>query len=156
MLETAQGVWTNRGMRLAVVLDTFVRAAEVFDTDPRFLTRPATLTTLVLRFPAITFVGAHMGGLAADFDELSRDLPPAENLYLDTSNAAHTLSAEQFVQLLQRHGSRRIIFGTDWPWFGHGEEVPKILELLERAGFDDEGVRRVMRDNAERLLFPPG
>jgi len=136
--------------------DTFVHADWVFGTDPRFITRPGVLRDLAARFPSITFVGAHMGGLAADFDELARDLPPAENLYLDTSNAAHILSADQFVQLLRRHGARRIIFGTDWPWFAHGEEIPKILDLLERAGFDNTAVRAVMRTNAERLLFPPG
>jgi len=156
MLEMAQSVWQARRMTLAVVLDTFVRADRVFGTDPRFLTRPGVLRDLAKRFPAITLIGAHMGGLAADFEELTNDLPPAENLYLDTSNAAHTLSDEQFVKLLQNHGSHRIIFGTDWPWFGHGEEIPKILELLDRAGFDENEVRLVMRDNAERLLFPSG
>lgn len=155
MLETAQGVWQAQGQRPAVVLDTFVRAIEVFGTEPRFLTRPATLAALVRRFTGVDFVGAHMGGLAADFDELCRDLPPADNLWLDTSNAAHTLTAAQFVVLLRRHGAGRVLFGTDWPWFAHDEEIPKILELLDRAGFDDDGVRQVMRDNAERLLVPP-
>jgi predicted TIM-barrel fold metal-dependent hydrolase len=154
MLEMAQGVWQAHGMRLAVILDTFVRADEVFGTAPRFLTRPATLAALVRRFPGIDFVGAHMGGLAADFAELARDLPPAENLFLDTANAAHTLTGEPFVLMLRRHGAARVLFGTDWPWFGHAEEIPKILDLLNRADFDEADARAVMRENAARLLFP--
>jgi len=154
MLEMAERVWKAESMTPTVVLDTFVGADRVFGTDPRFLTRPATLTRLVERFPGINFIGAHMGGLTADFSELARDLNPAENLFLDTSNAAHTLTAEQFTTLLKRHGAPRILFGTDWPWFGHAEEMPKILRLLDEAGFGDKEVRAVMRKNAVRLLIP--
>lgn len=154
MLEMAESVWNAEGMTPTVVLDTFVGADRVFGTDPRFLTRPATLARLSDSFPGINFIGAHMGGLTADFSELTRDLPPAENLFLDTSNAAHTLTAQQFTTLLKRHGAPRILFGTDWPWFGHSEEIPKILRLLDVTGFGDKEVRAVMRENAVRLLIP--
>ncbi len=156
MLEMAESVWQAAGMRPTVVLDTFVRADKVFGTDLRFLTRPATLARLAARFPEINFIGAHMGGLAADFHELTRDLQPAVNLYLDTSNAAHTLTAEQFTSLLRSHGASRILFGTDWPWFGHTDEIPKILRLLDQAGFGEDEVRRVMRGNAGELLIAAG
>lgn len=154
MLETAESVWQTEGMTPTVVLDTFVGADRVFGTDPRFLTRPATLTRLVERFPGINFIGAHMGGLAADFAELVHDLKPADNLFLDTSNAAHTLTTLQFTTLLERHGASQILFGTDWPWFGHREEIAKTLRLLEEAGFGEGEVRQVFRENAVRLLIP--
>jgi len=153
MLDLAEGVWRERGRTPTVVLDTFVRADRVFGTDPRFLTRPGTLSRLAARFRGINFIGAHMGGLAADFDDLTRRLKPRENLFIDTSNAAHTLSAEQFVTLLRNHGPTQVLFGTDWPWFGHAEEIPKILGLLMRAGYDQAGFRSVFRDNADRLLL---
>ncbi len=154
MLELVESVWRAAGMTPAVVLDTFVLADKVFGTDQRFLTRPATLARLAARFPGINFIGAHMGGLAADFHELARDLPAAENLYLDTSNAAHTLTPEQFITLLRNHGAAHILFGTDWPWFGHAEEIPKILRLLDGAGFGEQEARRVFRKNARDLLLP--
>lgn len=154
MLEMAQGIWQDHGMTPTVVLDTFVRADTVFGTKPRFLTRPGTLAQLVARFPGTNFIGAHMGGLAAEFSELDRDLPASKNLFLDTSNAAHTLDADQFITLLKKHGARQILFGTDWPWFGHAEEIPKILRLLEKAGFDEGDVRAVMERNAAGLLLP--
>ncbi len=156
MLELAEGVWRAEGMTPTVVLDTFVRADKVFGTDQHYITRPAVLSSLTARFPGINFIGAHMGGLAADFTELARDLAAAENLFLDTSNAAHTLSALQFTTLLKRHGAARILFGTDWPWFSHREEIPKILRLLEQAGFGEDEVRAVMRGNAGDLLLPTG
>ncbi len=94
--------------------------------------------------------------LSQRFHELTRDLPPAANLYLDTSNAAHTLTAEQFSSLLRSHGASRILFGTDWPWFGHADEIPKILLLLDQAGFGGDEVRRVMRENAGKLFLAAG
>lgn len=154
LLEMAESTWHAEGMTPTVVLDTFVRADKVFGTESRFITRPATLSRLAARFPGINFIGAHMGGLAADFDEVLHDLPPADNLYLDTSNAAHTLSDEQFITLLKRHGAARILFGTDWPWFGHADEIPKILQLLEGAGYGEQDTRRVFRENAQDLLLP--
>ena len=67
-----------------------------------------------------------MGGLAAEFEELFMTLIPADNLYLDTSNAAHTLTNGQFIELLKIHGPNHILFGTDWPWFDHAAEISKI------------------------------
>ena len=76
-----------------------------------------------------------MGGLGATFEELDQELKPLPNLYLDTSNASHTLSAEQFIRMLHTHGPGHILFGTDWPWFLHISEVKRIDGLMEKAGF---------------------
>ena len=93
-----------------------------------------------------------MGGLAADVDELLHELTPAANLYLDTSNAAHTLTNGEFIQLLKIHGPSHILFGTDWPWFLHAAEIPKIRSLLEKAGYDKFEQEAVFGDNARRLF----
>jgi predicted TIM-barrel fold metal-dependent hydrolase len=139
-----------------VVLDTFVGAMDAFGAPSRFITGPATLNRLAERFPGIRFIGAHMGGLTAGFDEIRRHLRPRANLYLDTSNAAHTLGEPDFVRLLQRHGPDQVLFGTDWPWFGHGGEIDRISRLMELAGFGVDARRSVFRDNAVRLLLPRG
>lgn len=141
----------NRRVNIAVVLDTFVPAQAYLGADPNHVTTPFKLSELVTRHPGTDFVGAHMGGLLADFDELRRDLPPAPNLYLDTSNAAHTLKEEEFVELLRIHGSSRILFGTDWPWFLHKSESALIGILLERAGYDESERAAVFEGNARRL-----
>jgi len=136
----------------AVVLDTLTLADRYFGTAPEYTTTPRGVWTLVSRFPEINFIGAHMGGLGADFDDLNRDLQPLENLYLDTSNASYTLSAEQFVQMLQTHGPNHILFGTDWPWFLHRTEVNRIEELMEQAGFSQAEQEAVFSGNLENIL----
>ena len=100
-----------------VVLDTFYKADEHFGSPGEHVTTPERLGRLVAAFPEIDFVAAHMGGLTAPFEEACEHLTPRDNLFLETSNAAHTLKRDEFVQLLKTHGPGHILFGTDWPWF---------------------------------------
>jgi len=134
------------------VLDTLALADQYFGTDPEYTTTPRGLWDLVSCFPAINFIGAHMGGLGASFEELNRDLKPLPNLYLDTSNASHTLSTDQFIQMLHTHGPKHILFGTDWPWFLHCSEVKRIEELMEKAGFSKQEKEAVFSRILENML----
>jgi predicted TIM-barrel fold metal-dependent hydrolase len=136
----------------SVVLDTLTLADRYFGTNPEYTTTPQDLMDLVRCFPGINFIGAHMGGLGAPFELSIRCLKPLPNLYLDTSNAAHTLKEDQFIQMLHRHGSRHILFGTDWPWFLHVSEVKRIDELMEKSGFSKQEKEAVFSKNLANLL----
>ncbi len=138
--------------RFFVVLDTYYRADRRFGSAPVHTTTPQRLARLAGHFPDICFVGAHMGGLDAPAEVLTRDLAPAPNLYLDTSNAAHILEDDVFVQLLMTHGPEHILFGTDWPWFDPREEIARIDRLTARAGFGRRERGLVFGGNAARLL----
>jgi uncharacterized protein len=138
--------------RFFVILDTFNQADIYFGAPREYLTTPEKLGRLVACFPEIAFVGAHMGGLAAPIQEIERHLPPQNNLYLDTSNAAHVLTMHEFLHLLELHGPDRILFGTDWPWFGHQEEIALIRDLLNEAGFSASEQSRVFGGNISQLL----
>ncbi|MHB8092446.1 MAG: amidohydrolase family protein [Syntrophales bacterium] len=138
--------------RLFVVLDTFYHAHSYFGTEQAYTTKPAQIAALSRRYPHTVFIGAHMGGLSAPFAQLWEELPPCDNLLLDTSNAAHTLAQEQFVALLKRFGPGRIVFGTDWPWFVHEAEIARINELTGAAGFSAKQKAAVFYDNMAELL----
>jgi hypothetical protein len=135
-----------------VVLDTFYNAHDFFGTDPAHTTLPAQVKALARACPHTVFIAAHMGGLTAPFTELWSALKPCENLFLDTSNAAHTLDRGQFVALLARFGPQRIVFGTDWPWFTHAAEIARIDQLTEAAGFSPEQKAAVFYDNMAGLM----
>jgi len=139
-----------------VILDTFYDAHRFFGTNPQFTTTPGRLGRLVSKFPGIPFIAAHMAGLCAPFEEICASLPPAKNLFLDTSNAAHTLKKTEFIHLLKIHGPDHIVFGTDWPWFEPAAEIPLINGLLAEAGFSPKETRAVMGGNMARLLGKPG
>ncbi len=140
------------GKGFFVVMDTLYTAAAYFGTLPQNTTTPALIGKIVRSYPGIRFVGAHMGGLDAPFDEIVGHLPPAENLYLDTSNAGHTLQEKEFVSLVQSHGPERILFGSDWPWFGHEQEIKHIDKLLDKAGYGGDDKALVFGGNIARLL----
>ena len=152
MLAIIQKYAKRMGIVPTVVFDTFCKADKGFGAEPNHLTTPDRLSEVYPAYPGINFVGAHMGGLMADFDDLKKHLQPASNFYLDTSNAAHTLERAQFVELLKIHGSSNILFGTDWPWFTHSEEIAIVDSLLRDAGFSETDRENVFRNNALRLL----
>jgi predicted TIM-barrel fold metal-dependent hydrolase len=153
MLSALEKCGSDRRIRRPVVVfDTFTRADIHFGADYEHVTIPSKLAEIVRRHPDINFVGSHMGGLAADFKELLRHLVPMANLYLDTSNAAHTLTRIQFIDLLKIHGPNHILFGTDWPWFEHSGEIPVIRGLLEEAGYSRSEQEAVFGENARKLF----
>ena len=135
-----------------VVLDTYCGADRHFGSAPAHTATPQRIALLTRCFPDICFVGAHMGGLDAPIDTLVRDLPAAPNLYLDTSNAAHVLTDDAFMRLLNIHGPERILFGTDWPWFHPREEIERIDRLLIKSGFSKRECELVFGANAAHLL----
>ena len=152
MFDAIQTANQNTHYSLAVILDTLYRADRHFGTRPEFNTEPRLLAELADRYPAIAFIGAHMGGLDAPFEEIRTHLHPRPNLYLDTSNAAHILTEPQFCDLVAAHGPHRILFGTDWPWFVHSKEIEKIGELLDRAGFSEKEKHDVFFRNIAELI----
>lgn len=152
MFDRIQSFNAVARMPFAVILDTLALADRYFGSNPEHTTTPLLLTDLVRRFPGIRFIGAHMGGLGAPFEQLENHLMPMPNLYLDTSNAAHTLTEDQFIFILHRHGPGHVLFGTDWPWFLHGSETGLILSRLEAAGFTDDEKQAVLSGNIEKIL----
>lgn len=138
--------------RLFVIVDTFSKAVQHFGAREEHLTTPERLGRLIEEFSGIDFVGAHMAGLAAPVSEVFEHLPPRKNFHLETSNAAHTLEPESFVRLLKLHSPDRIIFGTDWPWFGQKEELDLVEQLADRAGYGSAEKDAVFGGNAARLL----
>jgi predicted TIM-barrel fold metal-dependent hydrolase len=152
MFDRIESFNRTAGIPFSVLLDTLAVADRSFGSDPSHTTTPEALMGLVRRFPGIRFIGAHMGGLGAPFEISDRHLEPEPNFYLDTSNAAHTLTKDQFLVLLRRFGPRRILFGTDWPWFEHGTEVKLIDAHLNSAGFTPEDREAVFSGNIMDIL----
>jgi predicted TIM-barrel fold metal-dependent hydrolase len=133
-------------------MDTFYEAHRFFGTSPKYTTTPEQIGYLVKQYPGIPFIAAHMGGLCAPFEDICKYLPPSQNLFLDTSNAGHTLTKQEFIHLLKSHGGEHVIFGTDWPWFDPVLEFQLISGYLEEAGFSREEKDAVFGGNIARLL----
>ena len=155
MFDQIQSFNDTAEVSFSVVLDTLTLAEQYFGTNPAHTTTPEALMKLVRRFPGIKFIGAHMGGLGAPYEVLSRCLEPEPNLYLDTSNAAYTLTKDQFIKMLHRHGSGHTLFGTDWPWFTHKNEIELLDGYMEAAGFTMSGKQSVFSKNIMNIIGIP-
>lgn len=143
----------KQGYSFFVILDTFTKAHKYFGTNPENTTSPELIQTLVKKFPGINFVAAHMAGLADSFENIKKHILKYDNLFLDTSNATHTLSQIEFVELLKIQGPEKIIFGTDWPWFDFKKEYELVNALSEKAGFSKAQKKMVFGKNIYNLLI---
>jgi predicted TIM-barrel fold metal-dependent hydrolase len=152
MLTQISRIGNSRNIRPIVVFDTFMQADIYYGAKFEHLSTPSKLSLIAQSYQGIDFVCAHMGGLLGDFDEIRDVLRPLDNLYLDTSNAAHTLAEHQFAELLKIHGASHVLFGTDWPWFLHEEELANIVSLMAKAGYSAAEQGKVLGENARELF----
>lgn len=89
---------------------------------------------------------AHMGGYAM-WDDVE-DLLVGRNVYLDTSFSFNRISDQQFVRIVKNHGADRVLFATDSPWDGQGDD----LEHIRQLDLTQEELDRILHKNAEELL----
>lgn len=154
MFDTIQATNLHSDAPFSVVLDTLQKADYYFGSLSENNTTPKLLSELINRYPGINFIGAHMGGLGGSFDDMCRYLKPRANLFLDTSNAAHTLTEKEFCRLLEWHGPEHILFGTDWPWFVQTSEVRHVDRLLGLATYSEKDKAKVFCTNLLHLVKP--
>ncbi|MFP4162555.1 MAG: amidohydrolase family protein [Chitinispirillaceae bacterium] len=97
-------------------------------------------------FPRLRMVAAHMGGWMV-WDRVEEVLL-GEDILFDTSAIYHLMNPETFVRLCRRHGTDRILFGTDSPWYDQGE----CVRWIEKTRLSDEEKEAVLSGNARREL----
>lgn len=128
--------------------------------DMRY-SNPIDLHAIALEFPGVRFVIPHFG--AGYFREalMVADLCP--NVYLDTSSSNSWLRyqpgnmtlADVFRRTLDVIGPRRILFGSDSPWFPRGwvqQVCDSQIQALTDAGADTEMVHAVFGGNLLELI----
>ncbi len=94
---------------------------------------------------------AHMGGWRM-WDEVEEKLIGLP-FFMDTAVALNKkfpvkLSNEQFLRMVRNHGSDRIIFGTDTPWY----DQKQALMDLDEIGLTDLEKSQILGENANNLF----
>jgi len=103
----------------------------------------ADLVALARRFPAVTFVLGHSGIGNIDYYAVEL-IAPQPNIMLETSGGYTTVLSAA----LDRLGSSRVLFGTEFPLQDPLVELAKYQAL----GLPDAAWQQVAWDNASRLL----
>lgn len=96
------------------------------------------------RYPEVRLLLGH--SLFGDWDraiELATNFP---HLYLELT--AVLIERGNVERLYDAVGPKKLLFGTDFPWFSHAHS----LGVLLGAGFDEESTRDILYRNARMLL----
>lgn len=76
----------------------------------------------------LTVIGAHFGGWSI-WEEATKSLCEYENFYVDTSSSLYKLTAEKAKELILVYGTKRILFGTDYPLWKPETEIERFMQL---------------------------
>ncbi len=107
---------------------------------------PRALRRVIERYPHLTVVAAHMGGLEA-WGEVERYLVGTP-VYFDTSAVPGRIQVQQFVRIVNAHGADRVLFGTDSPWFSQRA----ARQWIEQMPLSDEQKTLLLSSNAQTVL----
>lgn len=130
----------------ALGLFVFLHAGGERVFTPPFHTTPSALADLLVRYPHLIVVAAHLGGFQM-WDEAEAVLI-GKGLYLDLSHTLFWMPEEQLVRMVRNHGANKIIFGSDAPW----QRPAEVLKAFLALPFTQTQQRKILWDNAAGLL----
>ena len=104
------------------------------------------LDDVALDFPELTIVAGHIGyPWTEEMIALARKYP---NIHIDTSAYTVRRYPPELVRYLRADGSRKVMFGSNWPMIA----PQKALEELEALELDAEAQARFLGANAQPVL----
>jgi predicted TIM-barrel fold metal-dependent hydrolase len=107
---------------------------------------PSMLKEMLVHFKGAPVVAAHLGGYMCWEETLS--VLCKEDVYLDTSYIYGRIPKPTFEKIIQKHGSEKILFGTDMPWSTPLDE----LRLINSLNLTEREKENILSLNAKRLL----
>jgi predicted TIM-barrel fold metal-dependent hydrolase len=112
-------------------------------------TTPRDMAVLREKYPNLTIVAAHWGGLF--MVEEARQWVIGKDIYIDTcwTPNMQSLNPDQTVQMIRSHGAEKVLFATDYP--STDDPAPQI-QWLENLPLRKEEKEKIFHENARRLL----
>lgn len=114
--------------------------------DKTVMCPPDILAKVIDKVGHKKFVLAHFGS-AELFDDVYNFIA-GKNVYIDTAYVLKMLSKETFNKILQKHGSDKVLFATDFPW----SDMKGDLEIIKSFIADKIILEKVLYKNALNLL----
>ena len=110
---------------------------------------PERVMNVARRFPRLKIIALHLGGFYM-LDEAERDLLGRENVFIDTTwpPPLAEVANETLAAIINKHGSHRVCFGTDYPLASQLADS----EHIERLGISDDALEGILGENARLLI----
>jgi predicted TIM-barrel fold metal-dependent hydrolase len=97
---------------------------------------PVMVRNIITGVPGMKLILAHMGGHALWRD--AEQLLIGKPVYIDTCYSQYALGPSDMERLISKHGSQRVLFGTDSPWKRADDEIERIRALnLPKSDIDN-------------------
>lgn len=107
---------------------------------------PQRLLALHRCFPSLKIIAAHLGGLfmwnAVDC------LCCEKNIYFDTAYLCGHIVPSECRKIIVKHGTDKILFGSDCPWSDPAHE----LNFIESLGLSSSDLDRILFENSLEFL----
>ena len=89
---------------------------------------------------------AHLAGI--DALENMMNYVCGSDVYLDTAYVLRFVGKENFIKILEKHGSEKLLFGSDSPWTDMAADV----DILRSFKLEKETEEKILFGNAKALL----
>lgn len=110
---------------------------------------PERLEHLISQVPDLVAIAAHFGGWQSWEQAYNHILP--ENVFYDTSSSLMFIGQNWAEDFIEKVGSHRFLFGSDFPMWTPQEEVERFLDL----DLDETAREQILYGNFERLFLSP-
>ncbi|HHO48978.1 MAG TPA: amidohydrolase [Desulfobacteraceae bacterium] len=107
---------------------------------------PSRIIKVLNGFPGLKMITTHLG--AWDHWDEARRLLIGRPVYMELSYALDFLDPATARRMIISHPQEYLLFGSDSPW----SDQENTLRLLRQLELDPALYRKIVRDNAERLL----
>ena len=110
---------------------------------------PERVMNVVREFPKLKVIALHLGGFYM-LDEAERDLLGRENVFIDTTwpPSLKDVAGETLSAIINKHGSHRVCFGTDYPLASQSADS----EYIQSLGVSDGDVEAILGENARKFI----
>lgn len=109
--------------------------------------RPERMIPVLNEFRGLKIIGAHLGGWSL-WQEAADKLREFEDFSVDCSSSLAFMPAEQVKGIIRGYGSKRVLFGTDYPMWDFSAELERFYAL----GLTEEENRDILCGNSERIF----
>ena len=111
--------------------------------------KPEALASILPLFDGAPVVAAHFGGYMMRAETLKHLI--GKELYLDTSYSHSRFPPPWAKEIIEKHGAKKILLGSDMPWSRTDYEINYIKSL----GLSPEDEELILSKNAQNLLGLP-